>query len=75
MNGNAEGRHDNDDLGVMGPGVRRDDDRKNCDAPSPQERERIPYRVSSFIAPSSPSSVSGNMRSENSLRMMVVDSE
>ena len=33
------------------------------------------YRTSSFIAPSRPSMVIGNMRSENSRRMMVVDSE
>ena len=33
------------------------------------------YRTSSFIAPSRPSIVIGNMRSENSRRMMVVDSE
>ncbi len=33
------------------------------------------YRTSSFIAASRPSIVIGNMRSENSRRMMVVDSE
>jgi hypothetical protein len=33
------------------------------------------YRTSSFIAASRPSIVIGNMRSENNLRMMVVDSE
>ena len=33
------------------------------------------YRTSSFIAPSRPSIVIGYMRSENSRRMMVVDSE
>ena len=33
------------------------------------------YRTSSFIAPSRPSIVIGNMRSEKSRRMMVVDSE
>ena len=33
------------------------------------------YRTSSFIAPSRPSMVIGNMRCENSRRMMVVDSE
>ena len=35
----------------------------------------ICYRTSSFIAPSRPSIVIGYMRSENSRRMMVVDSE
>ena len=36
---------------------------------------RLTYRTSSFIAPSRPSIVIGYMRSENSRRMMVVDSE
>src|ERR1700704_5602596 len=35
----------------------------------------LSYRTSSFIAPSRPSIVIGNMRSENSRRMSVVDSE
>ena len=69
--------HDNDGLGVMGHRLRGDDNMKNHAMPlSPQARgEGENYRVNSFIAPSRPSSVSGNMRSENSLRMMVVDSE
>ncbi|GEM_PF-5445302 len=66
MSSNIEIRRDNDGLGVMGPGLRRDDSKM---APGRT------YRVNSFIAPSSPSRVSGNMRSENSRRITVVDSE
>ena len=42
---------------------------------APRNDDDNVYRTSSFIAPSRPSMVIGYMRSENSRRMMVVDSE